>query len=177
MRECPNCSIVKSPEEFTKWRKHCRSCKQFYDRAYKASKKDHIKKSQQDYAKNNPHRHWATGSIRNHKKLGILFLFTRAELEDLAKDTPCCLYCGVLLDWSYGEKTGPSENSPSLDNKDLKTALRLDDIDLVCYRCNRTKADRTTKGFLEYCLKVIQASLAEPEGRIEDDKKENDDEI
>ena len=76
----------------------------------------------------------------------------------MGKATTHCPYCGVELDWQRGLGKGGRDSSPSLDRINNEKELRLDNIEIICHRCNSTKYNRTKKEFIDYCIKIADNS-------------------
>ena len=98
---------------------------------------------------------WAQMSYRNHVHRGHTLNITKKDLEEMASKTDTCPICDVTLAWGYlnGKIL---RNSPSLDRIDNEKDIRKDNIQIICYRCNISKYDRTMKEFIDYCKHVAQ---------------------
>ena len=99
------------------------------------------------------HRQWATSSIRHHEKRGFDMNVTITELSEHAKTITHCPMCGIELKWYYGNL---SPNSPTVDRVDSNNTLDMNNIQIICHRCNMAKRDRTMKEFVEYCKMVVE---------------------
>lgn len=65
-------------------------------------------------------------------------------MERLTKDNRCeC--CKKTLDLGYKENNQFSQISPSIDRVDPKKGYTVDNIAIVCWRCNRIKQDATAE--------------------------------
>lgn len=107
------------------------------------------------YRKRHPKKVWATSVIASHRQRGLKSNFTIKELEDFVNGIEVCGICGVRLDWAT-QKTASQSNSPSIDRIDNAPCLTLDNIRVVCHRCNTTKGPRTMKEFVDYCRMVAE---------------------
>jgi hypothetical protein len=89
----------------------------------------------------------------NHARKGFDMSILATEcLEELAKSTRACRYCGGPIIYAYGEGCGPS--SPSLDRTDNKEGTLLpEDVQIICYRCSNRKKNKTDAQFLSYLKK------------------------
>jgi hypothetical protein len=86
------------------------------------------------------------------------------QLKDISEFTPskrgklgCRSKCGCKLshDTPYGERgLIPKTNHPILDRINNETVLRLDNVEIICWKCNSTKLNRTKEEFYEYCRDV-----------------------
>ncbi len=80
---------------------------------------------------------------------------TSEELYQVALHTELCFICGSQIDWELGNKGHMHNRSPTLDRVDNEDVIRIDNILILCYKCNATKRDRTLKEFLDYCRAVV----------------------
>lgn len=156
---CSKCGKEKPITEFYKdksskdglyyWCKEC-SCKHNKERYRKNKKKiiEYIKK----YRRDNPIKVWCKDTIRNHKQKRYKVLFNWEELLSIAKKTKHCPICETKLDWKLG--VGLNNNSPTLDRINNDKILTLNNIQIVCWKCNTAKGQMTMKEFIEYCDKV-----------------------
>jgi 5-methylcytosine-specific restriction endonuclease McrA len=99
------------------------------------------------------HRYWAQNSIYNHKKNGFIIKVTTDELEKLAKNSKECSYCGEELNWIWNR--GHSSKNPTLDRVNNEKEIRVDNIEIICRRCNATKYDRSKEEFIKYCEMIV----------------------
>lgn len=104
------------------------------------------------YKRKNFYKVWAIRSITSHRGKGFVVNITSEVLSDLAKKSPNCPYCGVAFGWDNSKL---SSNSPSLDRINNENELRLDNIEIVCCNCNRTKGNRTKAEFISYCKEIV----------------------
>jgi 5-methylcytosine-specific restriction endonuclease McrA len=119
-------------------------CKEYRNRNKDRIKSNYLKKI---------HRYWAQNSIYNHRKRKFIIKVTTDELENLAKNTQECLYCGEKLNWSWGR--GHSSHSPTLDRINNEVEIRIDNVEIICRRCNATKYDRSKEDFIRYCEMIV----------------------
>lgn len=89
-------------------------------------------------------------TIRVHGKYCRIHI-TIEQLIALADKTTNCPLCSISFEQWGSEK---SFSQPSLDRKDNARYLSLDNIWVICSRCNLTKRDRTFKEFVEYCKQI-----------------------
>lgn len=163
---CKECQRIHNKLSYQKNReKRLIGCKKYreenknyyreYNRKYYKKNKQKISEIKKQYKAKHYHRFWARASITNHKKREFIIKFSIDELEKMAKETNYCPICGVKLNWEYGTKNGKIQmNSPTLDRMENNEILILDNIQILCMRCNATKLNRTMKEFIEYCAKV-----------------------
>jgi hypothetical protein len=103
----------------------------------------------------NPLRSWANQTIKNHRKKGFDVQFTNLELVEVAKSSAHCHYCEIELRWDRnvpGQK--PAHNVPTLERINNEQHLDLDNIAIICLRCNTTKGPRTMSEFVTYCQRI-----------------------
>lgn len=98
-------------------------------------------------------RHWAKGTIRNHKKRNHKILFTVEELFQYIKNKKECELCNCLLEWGKGKI---SPNSPTLDRKDNEKIITLENILITCHGCNAGKDNGTLEEYVKRCERVIK---------------------
>jgi len=123
--------------------------------------KKYKKAYSQRVRKANPYLIWAQYTIYHHNQKGHSCCFTPEEL--VKKITPNCEICGTVLIWTH-KKTG--HTSPTLDRMDNGKILTLDNVQILCRRCNVTKHDRTQDEFEDYCRMVVQrAATRDQTGR------------
>jgi hypothetical protein len=59
-----------------------------------------------------------------------------------------CACCSKRLDYSIGRGQN-KQNSPSIDRWNNQKGYTLDNVRVICYRCNRLKGDGTRQEFQE----------------------------
>jgi len=150
---------------------NCRACQRIYRRDYYATHKQQFKR----YARKNylghteayferskqckmrhgyPHE-WSVATMAQHRRINhVQFLFSTAELEQRVRSTPCCELCGRQLSWEYGHGS-VRQDSPSLDNRDLKSVLAMTDVMILCNFCNLSKNRRTFDELVAWCQDVV----------------------
>ena len=67
-----------------------------------------------------------------------------------------CPYCGCEFNWA-GER-GDRDN-PTLDRIDNEGEIKPHNIQIICFRCNVTKQDRTHDEFVAYCKRVVDTAF------------------
>jgi len=122
-------------------------------RAYRRKNKEKLAKYNKEWRKENYHRYWVNATLGNHKRKGHIINIKPDELEQLAKNTNYCPICGIKIKWYMGGKN-KKPNSPTLDRIENKNEININNIQIICDKCNVTKQDRTMKEFVEYCAKV-----------------------
>ena len=133
----------------------CKECNRAKSRDWHKNNQEKSKQRDRNTKNRNPRRHWSKSTINHHKSRGYTILFSIDELLFIAKEVDNCQYCGKKLDWTYGNKgVGPRQDSPSLDNKDLKKEIKIEDCDIICNECNVTKGRRTKQEFINYCKNI-----------------------
>jgi uncharacterized protein with PIN domain len=108
------------------------------------------------YYKENPYYVWASTTIRSHKNKGITVLFTVKESEAIAKHTTHCEMCGGDLDFSYGNKGHPINTSPSVDRIYNERVMTLQNIKIVCHRCNTIKGSMQLGEMYSHLEKMLE---------------------
>lgn len=118
------------------------------------NKKEEVGKTNYLWYQNNVKRAWCSNTRCQHKKDGYIIEFSTKELYDKIKDIENCEICNNKLDWTRGNKQTVKRNSPSLDRKENEVIMKLNNVHVVCHRCNATKRDRNMKEFIEYCKEI-----------------------
>jgi len=113
---------------------------------------------------NNINRHKASQSLKNHRLNGNITEITIDELTKLYDDAKYCPICGVKLKSNDNGKTHPIRTSPSIDRIDNEKTLTVNNVWILCHKCNSTKLDRTMKEFYDYCKGVTEKFKSEFEG-------------
>lgn len=57
--------------------------------------------------------------------------------------TPTCPCCGVQLDYGFKHDRKPHDDSPSIDQVIPGAGYTVDNVALICWRCNNLKRDAT----------------------------------
>ena len=122
-------------------------CKEYY----KKNKKSANKRSTQ-WRIDNPEYHWAYQTIYTHKKKGYVVNITPTKLRDIAINTKFCCICECELKYQKGKC---SQNSATLDRKNNETILNIDNIMILCRRCNCMKQDLSISDMCDWCKNFI----------------------
>jgi uncharacterized protein (DUF983 family) len=94
--------------------------------------------------------------MQKHRSKGRKLVITLDELEQLAQETPNCMYCGHELAWvPHGDRKTHSD-SPTLDRYHNENTLSKQSVRIVCYRCNAGKGDDTYEKYVKRCKDVIK---------------------
>ena len=99
-----------------------------------------------------PQMDWSKRTHCSHKGRFNSINFTVEELYFIAKNSKNCSFCGNDFCWT---NTKPLPNSPSLDRLDNNEDLTLDNISIICRKCNTTKLDRSLEEFRDYIIKIL----------------------
>ncbi len=121
---------------------------------YRKENKDKVSTQQKEWYKNNPHRVWARATINNHKKRKFKVDITISELTKLAKNTFNCCYCGKEFSWVNG-KGKKQHNSPTLDRIDNEQFMDINNIQILCDRCNTAKGVMTHSKYITHCKLIV----------------------
>lgn len=100
---------------------------------------------------------WAQHSITSHRQAGYKMTITKYDLEVLAKQTSNCCYCNTELIYGNGEHGGGKKASnqiPTMDRINGDKVITKENIRIICWRCNKTKSNRTHEEFVEYCKNI-----------------------
>jgi len=172
MKICSKCNIKKPLSMFDKNKRNkdgyygmCKECRKHWVN----NNRDKVNATQRRYNINHPERTWCRSSITNHLRCGYEVNITIEQLIDLAQKTNICKYCGVKLDYTTGNKGGRMQiESPSLDRKNNDSEMNVDNVQIICHECNRTKGKRTDEEFINYCKKVGEIKVIKHSPRMDD---------
>lgn len=135
----------------------CKECLAAYHKTYCIEHHDERKEYLKNYTQNNTNKLWYANVVKSHKRDGCEIKFTFDELNSLIQTTTHCKYCESELDYTttYGNrKTIPKENHPTLDRIGNEKLMTLDNVEIICWKCNTTKLNRTEKEFYDYCKRI-----------------------
>ncbi len=171
---CSRCKRIKPRSEFSSssravsgvqdW---CRQCMKEYHAEYAQNNKEKLRNDAFEWYNKSP-RGWASGALRSHKRKGHKINITIEELYKYSLDKKFCPICGKELSW--GGKNGRiRSHSPSLDRINNESELNMNNVWIICARCNAAKGDLTMKGFIDYCKLVVKRSelALDPEKEVE----------
>lgn len=176
---CSKCKIEKSITEFRKrtgrksgyasWCKECsdksiklwrennkEKVREYNKTQYKTmSSKEKIKLylKRDEWGTKNRKRKWCLHTLSNHKRSGYNVIITTNELYNHIKDKEVCDICNKKLNWN---NTKLSHDSPTLDRKNNENDIILNNIMILCHRCNTSKGDRTIIEMKEWCKMVLK---------------------
>lgn len=160
---CKECESKNGIKYYQNPENHDRICKRQAEYNQKPENRDRIRKYNVEYRieynqkPENLKRLWANSSISGHRRKGYEINITTDELEAMAKNTTSCKYCGQHLNYNRGDKNGkPQSSSPTLDSINNIKSLSIDNVQIICMRCNVTKSDRTHAEFVEYCKTIAK---------------------
>jgi hypothetical protein len=151
MFKCNKCKQLKLETEFYKNNKHYRSgysynCIPCTKQYYQDSKEKTKAKSKID-RQNDPIKYMLYNAKQRAKKKGLEF---NIEIEELYQPTHCPIF-GIELVYGGTGKTakgyGAYENAASLDRIDPKKGYTKDNVIIVCWEANRSKALLTPEKF------------------------------
>jgi len=127
-------------------------------RLYRGRHPGRVNEASARWRDRNPILSWAQTTLSFHRKKFDVRI-TGEELAEFAKDKLICPYCEAPFDWTVNRKfgrSGPKENSPTLDRKNNDQIIDLSTIEIVCHRCNACKQNFTKKEFIEYCASIAR---------------------
>ncbi len=164
MKKCSKCKLEKDELEFYKdktnkdgLRYWCIECVKESVNAWGKNNKTVWKNTQKIYRESTPKRRWCTYTLYHHKRNGFVVNISHDEMCKIVELINNCNICDCELDWGLGgHKKGKTlPNSPTLDRVNNEKIINKNNIMIMCFRCNKTKHDRTIEEFLEYCKMVI----------------------
>lgn len=103
-------------------------------------------------------RNLVRGAVIRCKKSGMKY--DEAFLLDLVKTRPIiCPCCSVTLDYSVGRPRELRPSTPSLDRVDCTKGYVVDNVAVICWRCNMLKRDALLselENIVEYMRERLQ---------------------
>lgn len=135
---------------------YCRECQNKIAAEYRKNNRNKVHESVKKYRNDidNRFKIFAATTLNDHKRNGYKMNMTKLELEILAQKTNKCIYCDEILNYNRGDKHKSMSNSPSLDNINNIKILSINDVRIICHRCNTIKSNMSHIEFIEYCKKV-----------------------
>jgi len=101
---------------------------------------------------NSPQKKWAMRTRSSHQQK-YLVQMSSAEIALMAFRTPYCPFCGKGLDYDINADREVADK-PSLDRTDNGIIMNTDNTQIICFKCNTTKSNRTMKQFVDYCTAI-----------------------
>lgn len=181
---CSICGIEKNIIEFDKNRKQCKECRKIYKKQnymktkkyqsdyykqyyiknkeninkrhkeYNINNKEHIRLYNFDYRKKDVYLFIANAAIRNHINHGYIVNITKDQLKILFENTKICPICGIDLIPNIGN--GHTWNSPSLDRINNEKEININNIQIICKRCNVHKQNKTMDEMAEWANNFLK---------------------
>jgi hypothetical protein len=99
-------------------------------------------------------RRWAKSTLSQHIKRGVNISATILEIFNIYLQTPSCPICGCKLEHGVGKLHSRSPTLDRITNKE--TDLTIDDLWVICHRCNLSKRQFTLPEWKEYAEKVCK---------------------
>lgn len=121
-----------------------------YGKRYRESNREKLYEYARAWSRRNPKLRWCSHTMSSHKKSGYIVLFQIEELINKIENLTHCKICGTELNWEANKKV-VRNSSPSLDRIENEKELTIDGVQVICYKCNATKRDRSMKELYEYC--------------------------
>lgn len=149
--ECKNCSSILHKKYYENHKEDILNRQSKYNKEHR----DERTKYSRYWCERNSRKCWASGTIWFHGRQGIKIKIDRESLIDLALNAFHCVICDTELDWSRN-KGSVRQNSPTLDRVNNEEEIRIDNIQILCHKCNIIKSDMPMKEFIAYCCKVCK---------------------
>src|ERR1700681_4508371 len=93
-------------------RRICKKCDNEYSRNYHKTHPESARKYDQERARRNPKRRWATACLSGHRRRGYDVKISSEELYQMAVHTELCFICGCQINWELGKKGRMQSDSP-----------------------------------------------------------------
>ena len=159
MKICKWCNCKKSIDDFSIDKRNkdlhngvCKECLIGYRKNYYKCNKTRIITNNKKWSRENPIRIRALNTIKHHSNKNNIINISVDEVVDLLEKSVYCPICGQKFTSTIN---GHQRNAPSLDRLNNEKELRVDNVWVICRKCNSTKLDRTMKEFYEYCNNVV----------------------
>jgi len=163
-KRCSRCRKEKLIIKFSKnkcrkdgFSNYCKLCSSIMQKEYIERNRKQYYQMKNRWIVDHLHRTWAMKARAQKRNRGYDVRITNDELEQVAKKTKVCRYCGRQL--VYINKDKRRHNSASLDRIDNGKIVSKDTVQIICNQCNATKQDRTHNQFVEYCGGIIEKFL------------------
>ena len=159
MKKCAKCGEWKHILEFYKdkngiygVRAQCKECQKKYSKEYYENNKEKVLERGKEYNRNNYIPRWVTYTLNRHKRRGIIFSLTfKEDLLKKALEKPSCPICHRELEW-YSTGTGKlTDLSPTLDRTNNDNYMNINNVDIICNKCNVKKNSETLEENLAWC--------------------------
>jgi 5-methylcytosine-specific restriction endonuclease McrA len=165
MKKCCRCKEEKDISFFGKNAHHndnihhyCKICQNEIAKEYRENNHNKVLNSVKKYRENenNKYKLFASSTFNDHKRYKQFIVnITKYEIEQLALNTNKCIYCDIELNYNRGKKYKTMLNSPSLDRTNNEKEININNIQIICHRCNTIKHDMTHKEFVIYCKTIV----------------------
>lgn len=160
--KCSNCNYKNKQKRKNKARKERyrndliyrdkirRGAKEYYEKNF-----DRMSRMKKEYYKTHPIQTRISHIIHHMKhechKRGYEFdkRLTREVIESFITYSDICEWCGVKFVLKAYNNNLESAKSPSIDKIDYRKGYNLDNIQCMCWGCNRLKNKMTNKEFIE----------------------------
>lgn len=136
---------------------YCKTCQNIIASEYRKNNPEKIHSSIKKYRNNprNKYKIYASTTLNDHKRNNFIVNITINELEKLAINTNFCIYCGIELNYNRGYKFMALDNSPSLDRINNENEMNMENVQIICHKCNAIKHDMTHLEFIKYCKHIF----------------------
>jgi len=152
LKLCPNCKHLLPNDKFNKssnsksgYSSWCSDCSKTCISQSAESKREYAK----NFKMNNPISSWITTTLSGHKYKGYILHITHKELYDYVVNKKHCELCGKELMW--GNTPYNKHNSPSLDRKNNENVITINNIMLLCNKCNTMKQNLSYDELMNWC--------------------------
>lgn len=163
-KKCSRCKEEKDINLFGKNSNHddnkhhyCMECSNLIAKEYRKKYHDKTLNSVKKYRENpnNRFKVFSTTTINDHRRNGYIVNIEIKDLENLAINTSNCIYCDTKLNYDRGHKHSTFGNSPSLDSINNEKNLNINNVQIICHRCNTIKHDMSHNEFINYCNNIV----------------------
>jgi hypothetical protein len=157
LKLCPKCKrklsklfFIKSSNSKSGYSSWCKECAKSCPSRSNISKR----KYEKTYKIKNPIKSWVTTTLSGHRYKGYDVRITNSELYNYVNHIKYCELCGKELVWN--NKPYTKHNSPSLDRQNNENIITIDNIMILCNKCNTMKQDLPLDELINWCKVILQ---------------------
>jgi len=110
---------------------------------------------------NNSIKAWVVRSFCGHKKRGFVVDISVNDLIERAENTNECPRCGVKFDWKNGRHL-KNWQMPCIACLTHNQTLTLENIEIICKKCNTQQNNDSLEEFFSYCRQFINLYKEHP---------------
>lgn len=102
-----------------------------------------------------PYRVWSHATLSSHRRRKIEINITVDDLENLAKNSEKCLFCGIKMRYGGGNHR-VAKHSATLDRIDNEKHMDMNNIQIICHSCNTAKGTMAMEEYIDHCKMIAK---------------------